>query len=153
VLCPRNRPAGWTEFVANTWRWGTPTACSKCDSFERNSWSYYRSLLCLSINQSLCLSICSREFLCLIETVSELQPLADRRRYCRACNAGITVLAVGLAIEVVRYWMTSLGRGSSRIKCQTRCPILRHILKAAIPADEQPQSVASYGCKKIHCQN
>jgi hypothetical protein len=73
----------------------------------------------------------------------------DRPRYRRAFNVSIAVLAVGLALAVVRFLDDKLGR--KKVKDQvpeSDTGSETHgdgVLKTALPADEQPQPIALDG--------
>jgi predicted MFS family arabinose efflux permease len=73
----------------------------------------------------------------------------DRPRYRRAFNVSIGILVAGLALAVVRFLDDKLGRK----KVKTEAPESDTgsetygdgVLKAAVPADEQPQPIALHG--------
>jgi hypothetical protein len=73
----------------------------------------------------------------------------DRPRYRRAFNVSIAVLAVGLALAVIRFLDDKLRRK----KVKDQAPesdtgsetYSDGVLKAAVPADEQPQPIALSG--------
>jgi MFS family permease len=73
----------------------------------------------------------------------------DRPRYRRAFNVSIAVLAVGLALAVVRFLDDKLRRTKVKHKApesDTGSETYGDgVLKGAVPVDEQPQPIALYG--------
>jgi hypothetical protein len=73
----------------------------------------------------------------------------DRPTYRRAFNVSIAVLAVGLALAVVRFLDDKLRRTKVKHKApesDTGSETYGDgVLKGAVPVDEQPQPIALYG--------